>query len=108
MVPVPPTVINETLWRERCQKMRALVRRIISGEVGVVEGAQQMHVYRKWLHADKDGDFQIFSLVDDDVQQLSDKGAANAPAGDLKQLAEFYREEVIAAAIRVEAKYRGT
>ena len=101
MIAIPPSVKNESLWRSRCRKMRALARQIVAGKVDAVAGAQRMRVYQGWLELPNDDEFGVFATVAADAANLS------RPA-EAAELAAFYRSQVSEAAVRINEKYRGS
>jgi hypothetical protein len=114
MVSPPATVRNEQLWRKHCRQVGALARRIVSGEVGVIEGSRRMLKFRQWLHAWEDEDFRIFVGVDSvshhlpvgevRVHWLPD--ALKKKDEEIRALEDYYRKDVVEAAAHVEVKYK--
>ena len=113
MIAPPPTVRNEPLWQKHRRKVRALAQRIISGEVGVIEGSRQMLKFRVWLHAGEDEDFLIFVGVDSESHHLPIGGvrahwqpeALKEQDEEITALEAFYHKQVVEAAERIKAKY---
>jgi len=113
MIAPPPTVKNEPLWKKHCRKVRALAQRIISNEVGVIEGSRQMLKFRVWLQAEKDEDFLTFVGVDSESHHLPvgnvrthwQPEALEKKDEEIAALEEFYRKNVVEAAARIKAKY---
>jgi outer membrane biogenesis lipoprotein LolB len=107
------TVRNQQLWRKHCRQLRALAQGIIEGKVSVINGSRKAQVFRQWLHAWDDEDFEVFETVC--------KKAAHLPTGaarshwhsealeekdeDIRRLEEAYRRRIVRAATVLRAKY---
>jgi hypothetical protein len=113
MISPPATVRNEQLWRKHCRQVRTLAHRIISGEVGVIEGSREMLKFQQWLHDWEDEDFRIFVGVDSESHHLPvgrvrdhwQPEALKKKDEEVRALEDFYRKDVVEAAVRVKAKY---
>ncbi len=113
MISPPSTVHNADLWQKHRRKVRALAQRIISGEVGVIEGSRQMAKFEVWLHARSDEDFRVFAGVNSESDHLPvgearkhwSSEALLQKDQEILSLEDFYRNEVIAAAHRIRTKF---
>jgi len=116
MITPPPTVHNKQLWLKHCRKVRALAQRIIDGKAGIIEGSRQMFRYQTWLHAGGVEEFQIFRVVDSDtdhlpfgkVRELWAADALKEKDIEIKSIEDFYRKQVIEAAVKIRQKYEGS
>ena len=112
MIP-PATVRNEPLWQKHRRKVRALAQRIAAGEMGVIDGARQMLKFQVWLHVRDDEDFRIFVGVDSeshhlpigDVRKHWQADALKKKDEEIRSLEDYYRKDVVEAAVRIRAKY---
>jgi outer membrane biogenesis lipoprotein LolB len=113
MITPPPTIKNEPLWQKHRRQVRALAWRIIEGQVGVIEGSRQMLKFQFWLHAGDDEDFRVFRGVDSETDHLPvgrvrehwNAEALKKKDEEIAEVEDFYRQDVIAAATRIRAKY---
>jgi len=113
MASPPASVHNQALWQKHRRRVGALAQRIITGEVGVIDGARQMLKFQVWLHATSDADFKIFAGVDSESHHLPigevrkhwTAEALKKKDEEITALEDFYRDQVVKAAAQIRAKY---
>jgi hypothetical protein len=113
MLAPPASIRNVPQWRKRCRQVRALAARIVSGEIGVLQGSSRMTSLMHLLHANSDPDFRPFIELQWESAQLptgTARGKADLSAlaykdQEIASLEEEFRDRIIDAASRIGAKF---
>lgn len=109
----PSTVQDVQLWLKHCGEARALARKIVDGEIGVIEGSRQMMAYADRLHAGDTEEFRIFCGIDSEsdhfpLGRAREHWSANAlreKDAEIKAFEDFYRACAVEAARKMLEKY---
>jgi hypothetical protein len=110
----PPTwVTNEQSWRKDCRRVVARAGDLLAGRLGVIAAAQQLAKLRFWLRADDDPDFSVFTAINSESDHLPTGAERQHWATDalkdkdveIRAIEEFYREDALEAARKLQAKY---
>ena len=104
---------NPAKFVKECKRLRALSKRIIDGEESIIEGSRNMVGYMFRMKENKNDLWKIFRAVDTKshhlpigpVRQYWEQNALEKKDKEIKQLEDFYRNDVVAAARQIRDEY---
>jgi Protein of unknown function (DUF2489) len=110
----PASIVNEETWRTACSNIVVIAQAVLSGDMGIIEGARKLGSYRSDVKAEKDPDFIFFVGVASETDDLPSGKAESRwnPAAlkhkleEIKKYENSIREQAFIACQNLIEKYK--